>query len=370
MKWSFLTAPLLVLLLILSGTQASVAAEGAVQQTDRLHTSAEVVEDASRSLLLDISRAADRLVAVGEQGIVLLSDDAGEHWQQGQVPVTVLLTAVSFVDGQFGWAVGHDGAVLHTQDGGEHWALQLDGERINQLRIEALEAEIRQLSTAVAVDEEMLEALSYRLEDAQFSLEDGPGSPLLDVWFSDRQTGYILGAYGTFLMTQDGGQHWVSLDHHLPNPEGFHLNVLTATAAGDLYIAGEAGLLLKRRANTEKWQALDSPYEGSFFALEASRELFVMGLRGHLFRSSVGINWQPVVTPARATLNGALRDSEGALLLLGQGGLLLRQRPEGFEALESNTRSSFSSAVLATDNRLILVGDAGITQVLLPDSEG
>ena len=77
---------------------------------------------ATGSVLLDVTRAGQRLVAVGERGHVLYSDDNGQNWQQGAVPVSVTLTAVHFPGAQKGWAVGHDGVVLHSQDGGENWS--------------------------------------------------------------------------------------------------------------------------------------------------------------------------------------------------------------------------------------------------------
>jgi photosystem II stability/assembly factor-like uncharacterized protein len=39
---------------------------------------------AKRAVLLGLTRAGERLVAVGERGIVLLSDDAGVNWRQAQ----------------------------------------------------------------------------------------------------------------------------------------------------------------------------------------------------------------------------------------------------------------------------------------------
>src|SRR5688572_16714729 len=57
--------------------------------------------------MLAVTRAGHRLVAVGERGTVLLSDDAGASWRQARVPVQVTLTAVRFVDERTGWAAGH-----------------------------------------------------------------------------------------------------------------------------------------------------------------------------------------------------------------------------------------------------------------------
>jgi photosystem II stability/assembly factor-like uncharacterized protein len=62
--------------------------------------------------LTGIARAGKRLVAVGERGIVVLSDDDGATWRQASVPVSVTLAAVQFPTPTQGWVVGHYGVVL------------------------------------------------------------------------------------------------------------------------------------------------------------------------------------------------------------------------------------------------------------------
>ncbi|WP_445667044.1 hypothetical protein, partial [Klebsiella pneumoniae] len=42
-----------------------------------------------RGYLLSVARAGERLVAVGESGLVILSDDQGATWRQVQAPVNV-----------------------------------------------------------------------------------------------------------------------------------------------------------------------------------------------------------------------------------------------------------------------------------------
>ncbi len=319
---------------------------------------------ASNVLLLDIALAGSRLVVVGEQGAVLLSDDAGYSWRQAKVPSSVLLTAVYFVDDQTGWAVGHDGVVLRSEDGGENWHLQLDGEGINQNRITTLEQALAGLDQSSENDGTDKETLEYALEDAQFAAEDGASTPLLDVWFASRDLGYIAGAYGMLLQTRDGGQSWQSMDHLIPNPDRFHLNAIQATADGSLFLAGEAGLLIKRDAKHTAWQVIESPYEGSFFAMQQAQGLYLMGLRGHLFRSDAGTRWQPIKVSTTISINAAVTDQHGQLILLGQGGLLLQQQGSAFVPLAAATRTSFSSGVVL-GQQLILVGEAGVTRVQL-----
>ena len=73
---------------------------------------------------LDIAYADNRIVAVGDRGKILYSDDQGDHWTQAITPSEVLLTSVCFADARHGWAVGHDALVLASSDGGESWTVQ------------------------------------------------------------------------------------------------------------------------------------------------------------------------------------------------------------------------------------------------------
>ena len=53
-----------------------------------------------------------RLVAVGERGLAIHSDDDGQSWAQAEVPVGCTLTALRFADERRGWATGNLGVVL------------------------------------------------------------------------------------------------------------------------------------------------------------------------------------------------------------------------------------------------------------------
>ena len=68
--------------------------------------------NATQATMLAAGWAGERVVAVGDHGVVLLSDDQGRQWRQARsVPLSTPLTGVSFVDARHGWAVGHWGAI-------------------------------------------------------------------------------------------------------------------------------------------------------------------------------------------------------------------------------------------------------------------
>jgi photosystem II stability/assembly factor-like uncharacterized protein len=319
-----------------AGGSVDVLAQPAVQGPQALH-----------AVLQDVARAGARLVSVGERGVVLLSDDNGATWRQAKaVPVSVSLTAVQFVDERNGWAVGHAGVVLHSEDGGEHWGLQLDGERAAALEVQAAEA---------SADEGRL-AAAQRLQD------DGADKPLLALSFADARHGLVVGAYGLAMSTADGGRSWQSAMGLLPNRRGLHLYALARQGA-NLYVAGEQGLLLRSRDGGEHFDALRSPYDGSYFAAAVLPDgrLLVGGLRGSLFASDDGgDSLQALANPVPASLN-AMRVAGGQLLLANQAGMLLRSGLERFAAqpVAVSDGLPLTAATAAADGAIVAVGMAG-----------
>ena len=308
---------------------------------------------ALRAVLQDVTRAGERLVAVGERGVVLLSDDNGEHWRQAEVPVSVTLTAVQFVDERQGWAVGHAGVVLHSDDAGEHWTLQLDGLRA---------AELEQQAAQHSGDE-------ARIYAADRLVADGADKPLLALHFSDARHGLVIGAYGLALRTEDGGASWQSWFGQIPNPQGLHLYAV-AQQGTNVYIAGEQGLLLRSADGGASFTALASPYEGSFFsaAVLPGGRLLVGGLRGNLFASDdQGESFQAL--PLRAPISlSQINVLDDRLLLVNQAGQVLRSDLGHFapQALPLPPGAPLTAVAEAADGSLIAVGLGGALRVPSP----
>ncbi|WP_054341166.1 WD40/YVTN/BNR-like repeat-containing protein [Neptunomonas antarctica] len=335
---------------------------------DRIETPSHLSGRAAEGLLLDIAHAGDRLVAVGDQGRILLSDDQGVSWKQVQAPVSVLLTSVYFSDAQHGWAVGHDGVVIHTEDAGDTWLTQLNGRQLNQLQLDTYQTLVDAGGDPQAQDLPMDE-LELFLEDAMVAVEEGPTQPLLDVLFVNNQLGFLLGSYGVLLKTEDAGVHWSVLSHRLPNPGRFHLNALLVEKQS-LIIAGEAGVLFKSDDMGDSWIALESPYEGSFFGLlsyagqgQALSQVLALGLRGHLFASEdSGDSWQQIAVDSTASLVSAASNNN-EVMLVGQGGLVLTGKTlDKLTAFEPQDRRAWS-AVTRVNDGWVLVGEKGIKRI-------
>ncbi len=356
----------------------------------------------SVSLLQDIVRVGDRLVVVGERGHIAFSDDNGKSWQQANVPTRQMLNAVFFIDGSHGWAVGYDGLVLNTTDGGVNWGIQLDGLKFTRQRmadkIPTLENQIKdleqkklaadsalseaedngdadadKLADAAADIEDKLGNLETDLEDAKAALTETVANPLMDVWFRDEKTGFVLGAFGEFLKTEDGGETWVSIADSLENPEHNHLNAITG--AGDtMYIAGEAGHIYRSTDGGANWVLLESPdpENGSFFAINiiGADQVMISGLRGAMYRSvDKGNSWKAIAEDLHKNMNNVYFAGNDTVLAVGNDGALLRSRDGGrtFLSHVRKNRLTVASVTEAADGNYILVGMGGV-QIVPPAS--
>ncbi len=331
---------------------------------------------AAKSLLLDIARGGDRLLVGGEQGNILYSDDNAQSWTQADVPVSLAITSVTFARPGEAWATAHDGFLLHSGDNGATWEVTLSGSDIARLSVAALEAQIELLRSAVEnATSETLEDTEWALDDALFALDeataaidDGMTSPLLDVWFADENNGYVLGAYGVFLRSSDGGESWVAHSNRLENPDKYHLYSIARSSAGTLLIAGEAGTLLRSLDNGGEWERLESPYAGSFFGSIASSDgsLLIFGLRGNVFRSTDdGVSWAKVDTRDQRTLICGTASEDGSVVLAGAAGVVLDSSDAGasFQIVATEGNKVYSGIALADDGTVLLAGFGGISAV-------
>nr|WP_315236392.1 YCF48-related protein [uncultured Albidiferax sp.] len=304
---------------------------------------------AAHAVLLGAALAGPRVVAVGERGIVLLSDDAAAHWRQSQVPTSVTLTAVRFVDAQHGWATGHSGVVLATVDGGETWVRQLDGKQAAQLVLD--EAQARGDAAAV--------------KNAQRLVADGADKPLLDLHFFDAQRGIVVGAYNLAFITEDGGRSWKPWGQQLDNPKALHLYTVRAQGS-TVVIAGEQGLVLQSQDAGQHFTRLTTPYPGSFFTAElpASGEIVLAGLRGNAWRSTdAGATWSALAVAAPISFTAsALRAGQGAVLA-NQGGQLFALRDGVLSQLPGAALPSPTGLLPLADGRLLALTVRGAMAV-------
>jgi photosystem II stability/assembly factor-like uncharacterized protein len=283
---------------------------------------------AAKAPLLGIARAGKRLVAVGDHGIVLLSDDEGARWRQAaEVPTRTTLTGVTFADERRGWAVGHGGVILATEDGGERWT--------------------RQHGSAEQPD------------------------VLLSVWFGDARHGLAVGAYGLALQTRDGGARWERVELAQGEDADRHLNHVFAGGGDALFIAAENGRVLRSADRGGRWEPVTLPYEGSLWGgmRLADGNLLVWGMRGNaLLSRDGGTRWEAVATGTDQSLTAGAELPDGRVALVGLGGALVWGDPRSgrLEATIRPDRQVLTGVQPVAAGGLLLLGQSGVLDRWVP----
>jgi photosystem II stability/assembly factor-like uncharacterized protein len=279
-----------------------------------------VVRRVDRVAVLALAHAGTRLVAAGERGRILLSDDEGMSWKAASTPTHHTLTSLAFTDARTGYATGHQRVLLRTEDGGDTW------------KHAALESKERPALFAVRVE-------------------------------GDR--GIAVGAYGAYFETTDAGRTWTTRRIGPPDFDR-HLTGIAAAGGGRFVLAGEAGALLASADGGATWRVLDSPYEGSFFGALGLGEGIVIayGMRGNAFRSAdAGKTWQRIdLGNYKGALQGASQLPDGTVILTGADGMVADSKDRGatFTRAPLASRALVSAVAQTARGRRLVAGPSGL----------
>lgn len=275
----------------------------------------------TRLLLLDAEALAQRQIAVGERGFILYRDSK-QTWRAAKTIGESTLTALTRHGKQL-WAVGHDATILKSTDHAASW------QRVHY-----------------APDQQR---------------------PLLDVLFVNDAHGFAVGAYGYFLETTDGGAHWTSRSIAADDR---HHNAIAALGDGTLLIAGETGTLLRSTDTGKTWQAITSPYAGSWFGIlpVGKSGAVIFGLRGKLYRTDdAGAYWTALNTRTAAALMGGRVLSNGTVMVVGHDGVVLvsTDHARSFARYQIPGNAALST-VFADGDVWWLFGERGVTRARPP----
>jgi photosystem II stability/assembly factor-like uncharacterized protein len=318
-----------------------------------------------RDFLIAVTRAGDRIVAVGEHGLIIYSDDNGLTWKQAVVPVSVALTDVRFASATDGWAVGHYGVILHSEDGGATWREQLNGIAANRLTLAAAQAAVAAKINAPG--------LPLALRRAALFMQAGPDKPFLAVWPLDGRHVIAFGAYRMAMETSDGGKTWTDWSLHIGDPLSH--NLYDVTAAGDaLYVVAETGLVFSSDDRGNNFAPVGHPGDATLFGALSTGDggVLVFGVAGEAFRSSDdGKTWQSLQIGAGDNLIAACTLADGAILMEDENGRLFisHNHAWNFSTEPQEALGALAGIVQAANGDVVAVGAAGVTRFRLGDLE-
>ena len=304
-------------------------------------------------LFTSIANAGNRLVAVGQDGRIVLSDNDGHSWRQVETPTSVLLTRVSFISSTDGWAVGQMGVILHTVDGGEHWVMEFDGSRANEELVATAQAD--------ASAKPNNPSSATNVQNAQQFMSGGPSVPFLALLPLSADHAVVAGGFGMAFETYNGGASWRSVFDQVPNPNGFHIYSILNDGTNQLWV-GEQGLAILRDASGN-FTTLTTPFQGTFFGALRTRHgaWLLFGLQGTILRSTdEGKSWARVTSTSSSGIDNGLVLSNGDILLGGVDGSLLLSHDEGLSFSAAAAGEPVVGIAEAKDNAIVVSGPLGI----------
>lgn len=283
------------------------------------------VEGASFSVpritpIFDLAARENRIIAVGDHGLILMSEDGGIGWTRVPSPVESPLTAVTFSGAGRVCAVGHRSTLLMSGDGGDSWAaVEIGGP------------------------------------------DDEPPAALFDVAFMDGETGVAVGAFGNAWLTRDAGRGW---RRHAVDADGLHLYGI-AVHDGSFWAVGEAGAAY-RSSDGRVWRAEPVSTDHALFGLAVQGgSLIAFGADGAVYSRSKGAEGWTDVSPPRFTdsLFGSNQDDRGRIFIAGDNGVVLMREDATKDFVTIHGGGPAAAAILPDRGRLILGTENGIRVV-------
>ena len=273
------------------------------------------------------------LCSFGVQGI------AQTGWSSTRIPSGGRdLNAVYFLDSKHGWVGGDSGYLGYTEDGGASWV---------ERRIDARQHAINDIYF-VGKDSGFLLAgdTIFNTTDGGHSWQQGRkfassefhgATPeLYSLRFNGKKRGWVVGSIsrgdqimGSILaMTRDGGTTWQLQDARVQQ-ELIHIDFVDDKRG---WIVGAGGAILHTDNAGESWARQDSGTTLTLYHVDFRNEKqgLAVGERGTiLMTGDGGRTWNKVNSPARATLLSVQFINEDESWVAGRGGSILRSGDGG-----------------------------------------
>lgn len=190
---------------------------------------------------------------VGSRGTILATKDGGQQWTRQESGVKTRLNDVMFLDRQLGWTVGFTGTVLRTRDAGESWQLlqQIPGRNPHRavVFVDSL--------VGWVVGGDVLEPgwIRHTMDGGKTWIEQTPGTipRMFDVYFLDKNTGWVVGESGQIWFTKDGGTNWEQQDSGV----GANLTVVEFTSPVNGWISIGGSYLLHTINGGQNWDIVN-----------------------------------------------------------------------------------------------------------------
>ena len=338
---------------------------------------------------------------LGESGTLIHTTDAGKTWQHIETDTENNLHDI-FIGSVTGWVVGDWGTLLKTTDGGKTFT-KVDASIFGRKSLKGVHFVDENQgwiityntpsSTGSTGDPQVQKRENagyiYRTTDggASWKVQFTTEQALFNLYFIDKETGWVVGDQRSIFATTDSGETWEFITHgsnqrhkssygqpeYLGNEplHTFTLYDIDFTDSQNGWIVGDLGVILRTSSGgKEKWKhqrggprfhnSADAVLLGVDFV---SKQLgWAVGENGTILHTrNGGVTWESQSSPSHLLVDVcAVSSKEG--YVVGDRGAILRTNDGGsvWDAQDSRTTECFGATYFVSPQKGWAVAEAGV----------
>ncbi|MEO8514010.1 MAG: YCF48-related protein [Ignavibacteria bacterium] len=297
----------------------------------------------------------------GHWGRVLKTTNSGENWVPLITNVNGTVNSVSFRDYNTGYGACDGGGIIKTTNAGVDWTLQ----------------------NSFATTSHQLFRINFKSDETGYIGGFGLGTALIlqttnsgvnwiattngiinnydDVFFTNNDNGYIIGANGKMLKTIDAGLNWQYIT--LKTNNGLNKIVFQGQSTG--FVVGDNGFI-SRTTNAENWSQRNANtiYNLKSASFINNNTILIVGGKGTILKSTnLGDNWITMNSPSQKDLNSVfcIQNSE-KVFICGDSGTILFSSNSGINFVIQNSPNNvnYNSINFYNENLGFIVGNSGV----------
>jgi photosystem II stability/assembly factor-like uncharacterized protein len=270
------------------------------------------------------------------------------------------LNAVYFVDAKRGWVGGDGGTLGYTEDGGTTWVQRplATSEAINDIYFVGKDTGFVLAGGSIFGTEDggHVWREAHKFSPSEFA---GATPELYSLRFNGKKRAWVVGSASRgdvivnsiLAITRDGGASWFIL-RALTQQELIHIDFVDEKRG---WIVGAGGAILHSDDAGESWTKQNSETSVTLYHVDFrnERQGLAVGERGTILRTDDGgRTWKKIPSPTRSTLLSVQFVSEDEAWIVGRGGAILRSANGGETWIEqeSTTKQNLFALFLNKKN--------------------